>query len=68
MRAARDAQTRSQYNGNASYWLELLPVLFVGLISPLSLLSPRSFLSVGQRYPAPVLPALFQRPPPAQLL
>lgn len=58
----------SQHDGGASFWLELLPVLFVGLLSPLSLLSARSLLSLGQAFPAPAISALFQRPPPAQLL
>lgn len=61
-------QATSQSNGGASFWLELLPVLFVGLVSPLSLLSAQSFHSLGQAFPAPALNALFQRPPPAQLL
>jgi hypothetical protein len=66
--AARDAHAGSPYNSNAGDWLQLLPVLFVGLVSPLILLLSRSFLSIGQAYPASALPALFQRPPPAQLL
>jgi hypothetical protein len=67
-RTTHGDQTSSQHNGGASFWLELLPVLFVGLLSQLSLLSSRSFLSLGQEYPSPALNALFQRPPPARLL
>ncbi len=47
--------------------LGLLPVFFVGLISPLSLLAPRLALSPGRAFPKPALPGLFQRPPPALL-
>jgi hypothetical protein len=67
-RTAHGDQAISHSNSGASFWLELLPVLFVGLVSPLSLLSTQSLLSVGRAYPAPPLTALFQRPPPAQLL
>ncbi len=67
-RTAHSDQATSQSNSGPSFWLELLPVLFVGLLSQLSLLSAQSFHSLGQAYPAPPLAALFQRPPPAQLL
>ena len=46
-------------------WMAILPVLFVGLVVPLSLISPRSFHSLGRRRTAPALPWSFQRPPPA---
>ena len=46
-------------------WMAMLPVLFVGLVVPLSLISPRSFHSLGRRRAAPALPWSFQRPPPA---
>jgi hypothetical protein len=45
----------------------MLPIFFVGLVSPLNLLSPRSSLSIGRATAAPALPSKFQRPPP-QLL
>lgn len=45
-------------------WLAILPLLFVGVISPLSLLSPLAFLYLGPTPDAPALPASFQRPPP----
>lgn len=48
-------------------WLAILPVLFIGLIAPLSLVSRRSILSQGRTPSAPPLPFLFQRPPPASL-
>lgn len=51
------------HSGNAD-WLAILPILFVGLISPLSLLSPMAYMYLGRGPDAPVLPASFQRPPP----
>ena len=48
-------------------WLALLPILFVGVISPLSLLSPLAYIFLGRTPETPVLPASFQRPPPSQL-
>ena len=45
----------------------ILPLLFVGLISPLSLLSPLDFFYLGRTPDAPSLPTTFQRPPPFQL-
>ncbi len=47
--------------------LAILPLLFVGLISPLSLLSPLAFTYRPRTPSAPVLTASFQRPPPFQL-
>jgi hypothetical protein len=48
-------------------WTSILPVLFIGLVAPLSLISPRSVLSLGRTPSAPELPCSFQRPPPALL-
>jgi hypothetical protein len=51
-------------SGDAGAWLALLPILlFVGVISPLSLLSPMAYIYLGRTPDAPVLPASFQRPP-----
>jgi hypothetical protein len=50
--------------GNTGMELDLLPIFFVGLVAPLSLLSPRWILCLGRALPAPALPVLFQRPPP----
>jgi len=47
--------------------LDLLPVFFVGLVSPLGLKSVRSLHALGRALPAPSLSVLFQRPPPALL-
>jgi ABC-type transport system involved in cytochrome bd biosynthesis fused ATPase/permease subunit len=45
-------------------WIAILPLLFLGIISPLSLLSPLAFEYAGPAPDAPALPASFQRPPP----
>lgn len=44
--------------------LNLLPVYFVGLVSPLSLLSASSVPCLRRALPAPDLAGRFQRPPP----
>lgn len=49
-------------------WLAILPLLFVGVISPLSLLSPLAFIYLGRKPDTPALPASFQRPPPLRLV
>lgn len=48
-------------------WLAILPIFFVGLISPLSLLSPMAYVYIGRTPDAPALPTSFQRPPPFRL-
>lgn len=45
----------------------MLPVFFVGLVSPLNLVLPQAQNSIGRAPAAPALPSSFQRPPP-QLL
>jgi len=55
------------HDADNSAWLAILPILFVGLISPLSLVSPAACLSLAFKVDPPVLPASFQRPPPFQL-
>jgi hypothetical protein len=50
--------------GDDGMGFNLLPVYFVGLVAPLSLLSPRPVRYLGRALPAPVLLELFQRPPP----
>jgi hypothetical protein len=49
-------------------WEAILPVLFIGLVAPLSLISARSSLSLGRTPSAPALPFSFQRPPPPLLV
>jgi hypothetical protein len=46
-------------------WLALLPIFFVGLIAPFSLLPLLANLAVGSIPTAPALVATFQRPPPS---
>jgi hypothetical protein len=53
--------------GGHDQWLAILPLLFAGLISPLSLLSPLTRRYLAPTVDAPVLPASFQRPPPTAL-
>lgn len=62
------ARALSSAGTNSGMWLELLPILFVGLLLPFGFLSPLNSLSLGRQFAAPALTALFQRPPPAQLL
>ena len=45
--------------------IAMLPVFFIGLVSPLNLLSDASAQCLGRVPAAPLLPALFQRPPPS---
>ncbi len=44
--------------------LDLLPVFFVGMVSPFGLQSVRSLRTIDRALPAPNLSVLFQRPPP----
>ena len=48
-------------------WLAILPIFFVGVISPLSLLSPLALLCLGRTPERPFLTASFERPPPCFL-
>lgn len=52
--------------GGSADWLAILPLLFVGVLSPLSLLVPVASACLGRTPATPVLPASFQRPPPFQ--
>jgi hypothetical protein len=52
------------HNGNPGAFLALVPLLLVGILSPLSLLSPLAFIYLGRTPDAPALPFAFQRPPP----
>jgi hypothetical protein len=60
--------TRAAVQAHSNPLAAMLPVLFVGLVSPLNVLSPRSVLCIGRAPAAPLLPFSFQRPPPAILL
>jgi hypothetical protein len=54
------------HSGSAADFAAILPLLLVGIISPLSLLSPLAFVYAGRVPQAPVLAASFQRPPPSR--
>ena len=62
----RNSAARSQQSTPAPL-LALLPILFIGLVAPLTLVLAGSSLSLGRPSPTPVLPFRFQRPPPALL-
>ena len=51
--------------GNSGALIAVLPVFFIGLVSPLTLLSVASIRSLGRPPAVPLLSALFQRPPPS---
>jgi hypothetical protein len=73
--AAGSPQIVKARNGSGMYlhdaasgaWTSILPVLFIGLVAPLSLISPRSIRSLGRTTSFSGLPEKFQRPPPALL-
>ncbi|HTB97674.1 MAG TPA: hypothetical protein VK716_11740 [Terracidiphilus sp.] len=52
------------HSAGTGTWLAVLPVLFVGLVSPLSVTSAVSTRSLSPAPAAPLLPVSFQRPPP----
>ena len=66
-RSARQPRAVMLHGADSGAWTAMLPVLFVGLVSPLNLLSPKSVLCIGRSPAAPALPASFQRPPPSQI-
>jgi ABC-type arginine/histidine transport system permease subunit len=55
------------HSGDAGALVAILPLFFVAIISPLSLLPALAFVYVGRVPEAPALPASFQRPPPFTL-
>jgi len=65
--SARHGSGMYLHDASSGAWMSVLPVLFIGLVAPLSLVSPKSFLSLGRTPSSPALPAKFQRPPPALL-
>ena len=52
------------HSGNPADWVAILPLLFVGVISPLSFFAPLAHAYAGRVPQAPVLVPSFQRPPP----
>lgn len=55
------------HGDDSGAWMAILPLLFVGVISPLSLLAPLASVYISRVPAAPALPASFQRPPPFRL-
>ena len=55
------------HSGSNADWVAILPLLFIGVISPLSLFAPLAYEYLGRVPDAPTLPTLFQRPPPFRL-
>ena len=66
-RSARQARAALSHGADSGPSTAMLPVFFVGLIAPMSLISPRSALCLGCTHSAPALPSRFQRPPPSLL-
>lgn len=62
--AAAHRSLSSTHAENSGIVLNLLPVFFVGLVSPLSLLFAGSAHCLRRALPAPDLAGRFQRPPP----
>jgi hypothetical protein len=55
------------HSGIAGVWLAMLPILFIGLVSPLSLVGLLAKTEFARVPVAPALQASFQRPPPFRL-
>lgn len=51
-------------HSGAAHFVAILPLLFAGVISPLSLLGVLAFVYAGRAPEIPVMAAAFQRPPP----
>jgi len=51
------------HSGNVDF-VAILPLLLVGIVSPLSLLAPLAYAYAGRVPEAPLMAAAFQRPPP----
>jgi sirohydrochlorin ferrochelatase len=65
-RSGRSASVRrTSHSDEAGAWAVLVPIFFIGLIAPLSLISARATLALGIASQTPVLSSLFQRPPPS---
>jgi hypothetical protein len=52
------------HSGGAADFVAILPLLLVGIVSPLSLLAPLAYAYAGRVPEAPLMAAAFQRPPP----
>lgn len=63
----RTSASRSWQRSQSEPLLSMLPVLFVGLVSPLNEVVAGSAPCLARECAAPVLPFRFQRPPPTLL-
>jgi hypothetical protein len=54
-------------SGHAVHWLAILPVLFIGLIAPQTLVARLAIRDLVRTPDAPALRANFQRPPPFRI-
>ena len=52
------------HSGHGADFVAILPLLFAGIVSPLSLLGLLVFAYAGRVPQAPLLASSFQRPPP----
>lgn len=55
------------HSGHAVNWLAMLPVLFIGLIAPQTLLATLAIRDSIRTADVPALHASFQRPPPFRI-
>ena len=60
-------QPRTSQPSGSDFWQTMLPVSFIGLTAPLSLVAFRTNLFTGHVPASPTLSPAFQRPPPAPL-
>lgn len=61
---SRQAKGSAERVAQSGFVLAMLPVHFIGLVSPLNVLSARSLLCLGRAPATPSLSSAFQRPPP----
>ena len=61
--SARQIRAMSR-SASIGVWMAILPVFFIGLVSPLTLVSAAFIRGISRPLAAPLLPASFQRPPP----
>ena len=64
-RRSASAHSQRTSHQDSGAWMVFLPVFFIGLLTPLSLVAPKALLSGGHSLSSSFLPLLFQRPPPS---
>jgi hypothetical protein len=60
----QDRAAGASHGKRSGVFAVMLPILFIGLVAPLSLVLPNATMSLGRKSPAPDLSCHFQRPPP----